>query len=190
MTATEETLTSAVDHVFLDAGGNEVRLSDLWSGSERGIVLVFLRHFGCLFCREHASQLRDMYPEFTRRGFDIVAIGQGTPMRSQRFREDYRLPFVVLGDKELVSYRDYGLTHGIGNGITSPGAYKAFFRALGSGHVPGKPDGDSLQNPGTFLIDRNGIILYQHVGTNAGDFPTAREILDWIDAVPDYGVTN
>ena len=149
------------------------------------VLVIFLRHFGCMFCRDHASQLRDAYPEFTKRGFDVVAIGQGTPIRSQRFREDYNLPFVVLGDKELASYRAYGLTHGIGNGITDPGAYKAFFRAIGRGNFPGKPDGDSLQNPGTFLISTEGRVLRQQIGRNAGDFPSATEILGWIDALPD-----
>lgn len=188
MTATE--WTTAPDHTYIDAAGNEVHLSDLWSGSERGIVLVFLRHFGCLFCRDHASQLRDAYPEFIKRGFEIVAIGQGTPMRSQKFRDDYRLPFIVLGDKELASYREYGLTHGIGNGLTDPGAYKAFFRAIGHGNFPGKPDGDSLQNPGTFLIATDGSILREQIGTNAGDFPQVSEILAWIDELSDHSTTK
>lgn len=176
---------TAPDFNFIQADGSSVALSDLWSQAERGIVLVFLRHFGCLFCRDHARQLRGAHAQFQERGFDVVAIGQGTPMRSQRFREEYDLPFTVLGDKELASYRLYGLTHGIRNGPTDPKAYKAAVRAVLHGKLPGKPDGDVLQNPGTFLISRDGTMLRSHIGQNAGDFPTAGEILGWIDALRD-----
>ncbi len=182
MIATETRL--APDFTYLQADGVSVSLSELWTASERGIVLVFLRHFGCLFCRDHVQQLRDSYPEFTRRGFDIVAIGQGTPMRAQKFVTDYQLPFPVLGDMELASYRLFGLTHGMGNGLTDPGAYKAAFRAVLHGNLPGKPEGDVLQNPGTFLIGKDGSILKAQIGSNAGDFPTATEIIGWIDSLP------
>ena len=36
-------------------------LGDLWA--DRPVVLVFLRHFGCLHCREHAVELRDRYDD-------------------------------------------------------------------------------------------------------------------------------
>lgn len=171
----------APDFTYLQADGTSVSLSELWTASERGIVLVFLRHFGCLFCRDHVQQLRDTYPDFTRRGFDIIAVGQGTPMRAQKFAADYELPFPVLGDMELESYRLYGLTHGLGNGLLDLGAYKAALRAVLHGNLPGKPEGDTLQNPGTFLISQSGEILNVRIGTNAGDFPSGTETLGWID---------
>jgi peroxiredoxin len=147
-------------------------------------VLVFLRHFGCMFCRDLATQLRESHDEFRDRGYQVVAIGQGTPLRSAKFRADYRLPFPVLGDPGLESYRLYGLTTGSFGGFLQPKAYKAGVRAMLHGIFPGRPDGDINQNPGVFLIDRNGSILRQQVGKHAGDFPTAREILAWIDDIP------
>ena len=180
MTTTET--RTAPDFTFTSIGGELVRLSDLWSGAEKGIVLVFLRHFGCLFCRDHAVQLREHHGEFRARGYEIVAIGQGTAARSDRFRSDYHLPFPVLGDRSLESYQLYGLTHGSLGGFLQPAAYRAGIGALLRGNFPGMPDGDVNQNPGTFLIDRTGRILRAQVGQHAGDFPPAREILDWIDS--------
>lgn len=37
---------TAPDLTLHDAAGSEVRLSDLWSGAPRALLLVFLRHFG------------------------------------------------------------------------------------------------------------------------------------------------
>lgn len=183
MTVSE--LRTAPDFTFTDADGNEIRLSDFWESAPQGIVLVFLRHFGCLFCRDHASQLRDHYDEFQDRGYHIVAIGQGTPARSAKFRSDYDLPFPVLGDRALDSYRRYGLTSSSLGSFFKPKAYPAGIRSMLRGKFPGLPDGDVNQNPGTFLIDRTGRVLHQQIGQHAGDFPSAQTILDWIDAEND-----
>lgn len=172
---------TAPDFSYTDVDGHAVRLSDLWSSSEKGIVLVFLRHFGCLFCRDHAVQLREHHHEFTQRGYTVVAIGQGTPARSARFATEYALPFPVFGDRALASYRLFGLTSGILGGFLQPNAYKAGVKAMLHGHFPGMPDGNVNQYPGTFLIDRGGQILHQQIGQHAGDFPSAAEILGWID---------
>ena len=43
------------DVVVQDERGAELRLGDLWR--EQPAVLVFLRHYGCVFCRAHAVQL-------------------------------------------------------------------------------------------------------------------------------------
>jgi len=69
-------LQTAPDFAFTNVDGNEIRLSDFWESAPKGIVLVFLRHFGCLFCREHAIQLRDHYAAFSDRGYQLVAVEQ------------------------------------------------------------------------------------------------------------------
>jgi len=179
LTATENRI--AADFTYVGSDGNEIRLSELWSSAEKGIVLVFLRHFGCLFCRDHAAQLRKHYDDFRARGFEVVAIGQGTPARSEKFQQDYSLPFPVLGDRARESYRRYGLTSTALGSFLEPRAYVSGIRSLLHGKLPGLPDGDVSQNPGTFLIDRSGHILRAQIGQHAGDFPFAAEILQWID---------
>lgn len=43
------------DVVVKDEDGADVRLGDLWA--TRPLVLAFVRHFGCVFCREHVKEL-------------------------------------------------------------------------------------------------------------------------------------
>jgi peroxiredoxin len=172
---------SAPDHQFVDKAGRLPRLSDFWTSAEKGIVLVFLRHFGCIFCRAQIAQLRERYHEFTTRGWDLVAIGQGTEIRAARFAEDNDLPFPVFGDKERATYRAYGVPSTAFGSFLEPEAYKAGARALLRGHLPGMWEGSLNQNPGVFLIDREGRIVREHPGRHAGDFPPVDEILGWID---------
>src|SRR5689334_18295693 len=118
MTAVD--LQTAPDFAFVNADGNEVRLSDFWESARKGIVLVFLRHFGCPICREHATQLRDHYATSSKRGYQVVAVGQGTPARPAKFRTDYDLPRPALGDREMASYRLFGLSSGRMGGLSQP----------------------------------------------------------------------
>ena len=67
---------------------------------DQPVVLVFLRHFGCLHCREHAAQLRERYDEITDAGGDIVAVGTGDQRYAEAFVADERIPFLVLVDDD------------------------------------------------------------------------------------------
>jgi peroxiredoxin len=180
---TTTNLHTAPDLAFTNADGAEIHLSDFWESAPNGIVLVFLRHFGCIFCRDHSTQLREHYAEFQDRGWQVVAIGQGTQARAAKFRADNDLPYPILGDRSLDSYRAYGLTHGGMGGLLQPKSWPAGVRSMLHGHRPGRPDGGDInQNPGTVLIDGSGRIHRARIGQHAGDFPSAREILGWIDS--------
>ena len=61
-------------------------LGDLWA--DRPVVLVFLRHFGCLHCREHAVELRDRYDDLHAQGVELVAIGTGDRRYAGAFVRD------------------------------------------------------------------------------------------------------
>jgi peroxiredoxin len=172
---------SAPDFEFVDKAGRLVRISDLWSAAERGIVLVFLRHFGCLFCKDQVRQLNAHYEQIRQAGYEVVAIGQGSEARAARFAEDYQTPYPVYGDKERVLYNQYGLTSTRLGSFLEPDAYKVGIGAMLRGNFPSMPDGSVNQNPGVFLIDRNGQIVKSHIGQHAGDFATVSEILGWID---------
>src|SRR5215217_2607806 len=93
----------APDVTVEDARGGPVRLADLW---RRGpIVLVFIRHLGCMFCREHVAHLRDRYAAFQAAGAQVVVIGMGTPTQTRAFIEAHHLPFPVLSDPIRRSHR-------------------------------------------------------------------------------------
>ena len=62
------------------------------------VLLVFLRHFGCSFCRQAISDVADLKGELDRRGVRPVFVHLGTPERAKPFFDYYG-----IGDVERVS---------------------------------------------------------------------------------------
>ena len=62
------------------------------------VLLVFLRHFGCSFCRQAISDVAELKPELDKRGVRPVFVHLGTPDRAKPFFEYYG-----IGDVERVS---------------------------------------------------------------------------------------
>ena len=71
----------------------------------RDTVVVFIRHFGCIFCREQVLRLKDRLPDITARGYGVLVIGQGTPEAAARFVEGAATPFPVVVDPTLEAFR-------------------------------------------------------------------------------------
>ena len=62
------------------------------------VLLVFLRHFGCSFCRQAISDVADLRGELAQRGVRPVFVHLGTPERAKPFFDYYG-----IGDVERVS---------------------------------------------------------------------------------------
>jgi peroxiredoxin len=62
------------------------------------VLLVFLRHFGCSFCRQAISDVADLKEELARRGVRPVFVHLGTLERAKPFFDYYG-----IGDVERVS---------------------------------------------------------------------------------------
>lgn len=103
----------------LDLEGKVVRLGGLWR--ERPLALVFVRHFGCLFCREQVAQLAEVYPEIQARGAALAAVGNGSVRDAAAFAEERGVSFPLYTDPRRLAYRAAGLRHGVGSTFSLKG---------------------------------------------------------------------
>src|SRR5271170_7241855 len=62
------------------------------------VLLIFLRHFGCSFCRQAISDVAELREELARRGVRPVFVHLGTPERAKPFFDYYG-----IGDVERIS---------------------------------------------------------------------------------------
>jgi hypothetical protein len=70
------------------------------------VLLVFLRHFGCSFCRQAISDVADLKSELDRRGVRPVFVHLGTPERAKPFFDYYGIGDVErVSDPEAVVYQ-------------------------------------------------------------------------------------
>ena len=98
---------AAPDVVSRDERGNDVRLADLYGD---GFTLVyFYPKADTPGCTAQACSLRDDFEALQARGVRIVGVSADGPEAQHRFAEKYRLPFVLLADRERAVAKAFGV---------------------------------------------------------------------------------
>jgi peroxiredoxin len=88
-----EDVTRALDSIRTESGASLLALAEA-----SPVLFVFLRHFGCSFCRQAISDVAELRPELDKRGVRPVFVHLGTPERAKPFFDYYG-----IGDVERVS---------------------------------------------------------------------------------------
>lgn len=136
------------------------------------VLLVFLRHAGCPFCREALSDLAARLGDIARHGARLVLVHMGSEEQGARLFARYGLGGLPgISDPGRVLYRAFGLPRGSLVEVLGP---KVWWRAFQAGilgrHGAGNRVGDGFQMPGAFLLFHGEIVRgYRH--QSAGDRP-------------------
>lgn len=135
------------------------------------MLLVFLRHFGCMFCRETLSDLHDSLLDMERRDVRVVLAHMGSEEDASTLFARYGLaPLSRVSSSDRMLYKAFGLSRAKTGEFLCADAVKRCGQALMSGHSIGRVQGDLLQMPGVFLIDGNRV-LHSFRHRHAGDRP-------------------
>ncbi len=108
--------------------------------------------------------MRSYYPKIKELGAEVAVVMMGNSAQLGEFLRTRNFPFPVYGNAGVTSYRAYGLKR-----FTETGAYldplksgremlEAFSSFARNGS--GIPDGDIAQLGGTFVVDKEGKILF------------------------------
>jgi peroxiredoxin len=158
-----------------DQDGTPHRLGDLWA--DRPVILVFLRHFGCHNCRDHAVQLRDRYDELRAQGIELVAIGTGDQRYAGAFVRDERIPFLVLVDDDAEAARAAAVNVASWYRLLHPSSWKASIEAWKRGARIHKAGKRVTQLGATFVIGPGNNLRYSHVDADSVDHAPVPDIL-------------
>jgi peroxiredoxin len=112
--------------------------------------------------------VRKDYERFRDAGGELVVVTMGNVEETDQFRRSFDAAFTFLSDTEQTAYRAYGLARGTLRQIAGPSVWLPALKALARGGA-GKPVGDIRQMPGSFVIDREGIIRHAHYPTHQAD---------------------
>lgn len=150
----------------------KLALSQLWQ--KQTAILVFLRHFACIACRAHASQVWRDRQKYQSSGAKIVFVGNGEPHWIEKFREDLGIDKgVIVTDPSLASFELAGFKKGLFYLLQPASALNAAKLVL-EGHTQKSLAGDSgsnLQMGGIIAINPDGKVLYHFVSEALGDVP-------------------
>lgn len=140
-----------------------------------GSVLAFLRHFGCIFCREMVADLRrEALRDATLA--PIVLVHQGDVEQGRAFFARLWSDAPAIADPGRRLYDGFGLERGGAAEMFAPRVWACGVRALAKGHLVGRPVGDPWTMPGLFLVDDAGTIRWRHRFRHAGDHPAADDL--------------
>lgn len=136
------------------------------------VLLVFLRHAGCTFCREALADLAHQRQALSEAGTRVVLIHMGSEADMVEVLERYGLMDIDrVCDARQAVYRAFGLRRGRLVDLFGPRVWWRGFKAgILSGHGLGALAGDGFQMPGVFLI-YHGEVLRSFVHRSASDRP-------------------
>ena len=169
-----ETLDTSVVGFGLAPGS----LRDQLASSET--LLVFLRHFGCIFCRETVGELRKATTEIDDFP-DVLFFFQGTPTEGRAFlRRDWPNARAVA-DPDLEFYERFGVRRASYLEALGPAVFSAGRKARKKGYEGGSLSGDIWRMPGIFVVEGERVI-WSYRPRHAADHPDFNEIPSMIRA--------
>lgn len=134
------------------------------------LAMVFLRHLGCVFCREQVAMLHDY--QASRLVFVVMA----SPKETAQFRQEMNSPHTFLCDEAQELYRAFGLKRGGVGQMFNLKTFKRGMEATRAGHRVGRPVGDPWVLGGAFLVSQGGEVTFRKPAHDASENVTASEL--------------
>lgn len=181
--------TAPRDEAFTEIGDPLTKLASQQGhtlaelSSERPVLVTFLRHAGCPFCREALASIAQARSELEKRGIGIALVHMADDATILPLVSRYGLADVDrFSDPERRLYRACGLSRGSLTQVLGPKVWwRGLMVALLGGHGFGPVVGDVLQMPGVFILHRGRIVAsFQH--RSSADRPDLAALLKDCDS--------
>lgn len=153
-----------------DHDGKIVRSAELLAHG--GLVVCFIRGRWCPFCVGQMEAMNLVAPFIQEAGASFAAISPQTVKQSYFMHDQHKLKFPLLADAGNKLARRFGLTYRV------PAAQEAVYRrAFVNLPLANGDDSWELPIPATFVIDRDGKIVYASANEDYTERPEPLEIL-------------
>ena len=140
------------------------------------IWLAFYRYASCPLCNLHINNILKRFSEVEEAGLIFLPIFQSSVAEVKKYVGKNDVPFQIICDPQEKIYKLYGVGKSYG-GFASISVMSKGLKAMMSGHMPGKIEGEFSRLPSEFVINENFEIIYRYDGKNIGDHPSLDEIL-------------
>jgi hypothetical protein len=113
----------------------------------------------------------------TGAGLNVVVVAMGEPKHAERYCGSLAPSLSCLIQEGIDHYKTYGLQDAGFFELVSVNVLKNGFKASQAGFLPGQPVGDVKMMPGSFIVDKQGIIRYAYYGKDVSDHPEIEELI-------------
>ena len=164
-------LDDSINLLMAHVGGSQGQ-SMLEMTARGPTLMVFLRHLGCVFCRQTLSDLRAARPVLAARGISIALVHMASDRQAELIFRLYGMDDAPrFSDPDRALYKAFGLRRVTLRELASPQLFKRGFEAcVRERHAMSVPRGDPLQMPGVFLVER-GLVLASFIHDHPWDRP-------------------
>ena len=144
------------------------------------ILLVFLRHFGCQFCRQAIDEISKVRMRLLLGGTEIVFVHMATHELAEEYFQKFNLSGVHhVSDPDCGLYADFGLVKGTTTQLFGLQSwYRGFTLISKYGSEIGRQLGDNFQMPGVFVI-QNGVIKNSFIHKIVSDRPDYFKLIEY-----------
>ena len=158
-----------------DHDGKSISSSDLLAKGR--LVLCFIRGRWCPFCVAQMEAMNLVVPAIEQAGATLAAISPQTVQQSFFMRDQHKLRFPLLSDAGNRVARQFGLTYRI------PDEQKAIYqRAFVNLPFVNGDDSWELPIPATYVIDRDGAVLFASANEDYTERVEPEEIVRFLHA--------
>ncbi len=165
----------AIDNMICNSGQSLREVSN-----ESPTLLVFLRHFGCVFCKEALSDLAQSKTFFDKKGVRIVFVHMATEKVAENYFQKYGLGGSLnISNPHKNYYAAFGLMKGSVSQLYGLRTWIRGYSARKEGHQLEIAEelGDSTQMPGIFLL-KEGEVINSYIHRNASERPNYEQIVN------------
>lgn len=150
----------------------EVKLGEVVKGKRT--IVIFYRGGWCPFCNKHLSELGAAKEEFTKMGYQVVAISPDTPTELNKTLDKSELDFTLVSDSKADAMKAFGVAYRMPDEVFS--TYKNNYNidveaASGQNH-------HILPVPALFLIDEKGMVRFTHANPDIRVRMSSKEVLE------------
>jgi peroxiredoxin len=158
--------------VLADAKGETVDVGALLK--QGPVIVTFYRGGWCPFCNLELKAYQEVLPEIAAAGASLVAISPEKPDETLSTSEKNALTFHVLSDVGQKVGRAFGLVYDFSDELRS--VYNGF--GLDIPAKNGAPDEWALPVSATYVIGRDGTIIYANTDVDYRDRADPRDVLE------------
>jgi len=159
-----------------DHDGKIVRSTDALAKGK--LVLCFIRGRWCPFCVGQMEAMNLILPQIEQAGASLVAISPQTVKQSFFMHDQHKLRFPLLSDAGNQVARQFGLTYRV-----PPLQEAVYRRAFVNLPFTNGDESWELPIPATYVLDRDGTVLYASANEDYTERPEPAEIVSLLHSI-------
>jgi peroxiredoxin len=164
------------DFSFSTPFRSNVWLSEAAAGNK--IILVFLRYYGCPLCQYDMVQYAEHNDRIVQAGGRLFVVLQSDPEQlRQELGSESAFPFEIVCDPSGALYRQFEILPADGKlKLLGPKTLGKIARVQAAGYKHGRSEGEELQLPAAFVLDKDLSVTYVHYAKTIDDIPDADQL--------------